>query len=76
MVKYTPRIMEERRIYQGMDKRGIKSPWTGPFVVVKLDQHQRVLIKKGRHEQWCHVSQLKKFQEEKPIEGKNGNVDI
>ncbi|CEF60267.1 Reverse transcriptase domain and Integrase, catalytic core domain and Ribonuclease H-like domain and Aspartic peptidase domain-containing protein [Strongyloides ratti] len=71
-LKINEKVLKKRIV----DKRGKKSPWTGPFVVTKLDQHQRVLIKKGRQEQWCHVSQLKKYQEEKPAEGKNGDVNM
>lgn len=47
-----------------MDKRGKKSLWNGPYQVMKLDGHQRVLIKKGRQEIWIHASQLKKYEKE------------
>ncbi|CEF61677.1 Integrase, catalytic core domain and Ribonuclease H-like domain-containing protein [Strongyloides ratti] len=47
-----------------VDKRGKKSLWNGPYQVMKLDGHQRVLIKKGRQEIWIHASQLKKYEKE------------
>uniref|UniRef100_A0A0N5C2Q3 RNA-directed DNA polymerase n=1 Tax=Strongyloides papillosus TaxID=174720 RepID=A0A0N5C2Q3_STREA len=51
-------VMKKRIV----NKRGTASPWIGPYTVIGKDEHQRIHIKKGRKQEWLHVSQCKRFK--------------